>query len=242
MDPPAFTITAFGLTDQGLVRSRNEDALLVNEQASLFAVADGLGGLPEGALASRMAVDGLSAGFSRLSQNGQFDFGSLFLSVNQSVYTEGLVHNPELGIGTTLTAMTISDRDALFGHVGDSSAFLIRSHEIRKLTRDHTMEEEIRTQFPPGDTRPIPEVFSHTLTRCIGQKEDLEIDQFTTRLEAGDRLLICSDGAGKVVEEERLEAMVNESPTAEQACHAVVEEALDQGGPDNISVVAIYID
>jgi protein phosphatase len=241
-DTLTLRFNAHGQTDIGRMREHNEDALLALPKHAFFAVADGLGGLPEGAVASSLAVDCLKKWFDAPGRNGRIDLKTLFNLANTRVYDEGRVISTEVGIGTTLTAFKLSRGQIEVAHVGDSGLYLFRKGEpVQKLTTDHTMAEEMRARLRPGDNMYIPDYYTHTLTRCIGQAGELEVDLFTAPVQSGDRLLLYTDGVTKVFQEPELdkEAWLGDDP--EKFVQRIIDIANDRGGPDNCTALAVFL-
>lgn len=235
-DSIPFTVKSFGQTDPGLLRSRNEDSFLADDSAGIYAVADGLGGLPGGDIASDAATRVLSGEIS----SGNFDMEHAFLAINNGVQEAGVDISTDLGIGTTLTVMKLDGNKALIGHVGDTGVLLFRDDRCIKLTRDHTMAEEVKSRLKPGQKVTIPDHYSHTLTRCIGQVEELEVDLCPLDLIAGDRLLLFSDGVTKTHSLQELEVILRISNEPEEAVRRIVNTSNERGGPDNCTAIAIF--
>lgn len=234
---------SFGQTDRGLVREKNEDAFYLNDLHRVYAVADGLGGLPRGAEASAMAIDELA---SLLDHNHRAerhaDIPALFRRINDTVYQAGRLAGGEIGMGTTLTvAFLLPDRLAV-GHVGDTSLFRFRRDQWKKITADHTMEQEIRSRLKPGEEVFIPEYFSHTLTRCIGQGEEIETDVYQAILQPGDRYLLCSDGITKVLNPRELSQLIQQAESPKAFVQGLLSLANHRGGPDNSTAIALFFD
>lgn len=235
-------ILSFGLTHTGHVRSQNEDAFLVDDKLGVYAVADGLGGLPEGAYASRLAISLLhDLLLHATNEEARADLLAIFDRINQRVYAEGLRLDHDLGIGTTLTVAKICGTKLLIGHAGDCAVFLYRANTARQLTTDHTMEQEVRSRLKPGDNTFIPDYFAHTLTRCVGQKDRLVPDLVETPLAPGDRLLIVSDGITKTISDRELHLLALRHDSPEKLAHALIDQANEQGGPDNSTAIALYL-
>ncbi len=228
----------YGKTDVGLIRQQNEDALLVDEIGGFFAVADGLGGLPEGALASRLAIEELGKRLPKVELK-DVALQSMFKDINRKIWSAGRQIHAELGIGTTLTLCVVRGKQLTICHVGDCAVFLFRDKTSRQLTTDHTMEEEFLAQHP-GEYVFVPEHFAHTLTRCIGQPGEVECEVTHHTLEEGDRLLLCSDGITKVITEEELLFLALESNHPQNYVDSLIELANKRGGPDNITSIALF--
>lgn len=234
-------IDAFGQSDRGLVREKNEDALFIDSENKVFAVADGLGGLPRGDDASDLAVRMLEAYFQETpGENGSVDFNTLFQTINETVYREGRSGSGEIGMGTTLTTAKLSRNLMHIGHVGDTAIIRFRSNHWDQITTDHTMEQEIRERLQPGEDAFIPDYFSHTLTRCIGQAEVLAADVLQVEIEEGDRFLICSDGVTKVLKAEELHRLSQSCEDPKSFVEGIIMLANNRGGPDNITAIALF--
>jgi len=241
-DTPTHSFRAYGQTDVGLMREQNEDAFLTLPKQGFFAVADGLGGLPEGALASSLAIQCLQKWFEAPGRNGKLDMRALFNLANARVYDEGRVVSSEIGIGTTLTAFRLTRGQIEIAHVGDSGLYLFRPGEpARKLTTDHTMAEEMRARLAPGDNMYIPDYYNHTLTRCIGQAGEVETDLLAVPVKAGDRLLLYTDGVTKVFEEKEIDEVARAHESPEKLVAHLITVGNERGGPDNITAIAIYL-
>lgn len=234
-------LITYGKTDPGLVRARNEDALLVDDTHGVYAVADGLGGLPEGALASSLAIANLKLALAE--SNGEVpDFDRIFHEINHVVYMEGVKIGAQIGIGTTLTAVALRKSEGVIGHVGDCALFLLRDGVTEQLTLDHTMEEEIRATYGDGPTPDIPEHYAHTLTRCIGQPTGFKVDVVPLKVKPRDRIFLCSDGLTKVLTLREVHSLAQQAVKPADLVNAFINGANDRGGPDNITVVAIFVE
>jgi PPM family protein phosphatase len=228
----------FGATDKGLVRESNEDSFLINLEEQLFAVADGLGGLPSGELASKLAIETLKSSATK----ELLDFKTVFKEINQVVNKTGSSINPDFGIGTTLTAIQIQNNQLFGGHVGDSGLFLFTKNQWLKLTKDHTMAEDIKDSAGPfKDQLTIPEYYNHILTQCLGKNDNLQVQTFQHALTPNDRLLLYSDGVTKAFSPEELHVLAFESISAEELVTTIIETANSRGGLDNITAIAIFI-
>ncbi len=237
------SFSAFGLTDRGLTRSTNDDSFFLASEMGVFAVADGLGGLPDGALASRTAVEVLQGMMAEAVAGQPLDLGWLFYTANDRVRREGHRVRAEVGIGTTLTVAQLLPGGILrVGHVGDSGIFALSGDSFVQLTDDHTMSRELRARLHPDEHAYIPEYFEHTLTRCVGQNEPMMADVFDYRMVPRERLLFYTDGVTKVFGHGELQKLVASARTPEELVRGLIEVGNERGGPDNITAVAVFFD
>lgn len=224
------------------MRSANDDSFFLDLEAQVYAVADGLGGLPEGALASSLAVTELEHFVDKLPKGQWLDYGRLFSSANGIVQDRGAQINRDLGIGTTLSVAQIIGETMYIGHAGDSGVFVFTSDTWVQLTRDHTMAQEMLERLAPDEHAYIPEYFSHTLTRCVGQNAPLEVDTYEYKLCGKERILLYTDGVTKTMEMRELHQMVYRYDTPKDLVAAIIDLANKRGGPDNITAIAIFND
>lgn len=231
---PRATVGA-GLSHQGLVRERNEDAILTASSGILWAVADGMGGYGHGDLAAGIVIDEL-----RRLQDGP-DAAALLRQGFARANARVRARISEVGpMGATAVAMMIAGNAAHVTWAGDSRAYLLRQGRLRALTRDHSLVRELmdRGELDARQADAHPE--RHTVTRAIGGAATLEAEQVTVPLRPRDRLLLCSDGLTVCVAEAAISAGLGAAPTPEGACSDLVERALAAGAPDNVSVVAVF--
>lgn len=235
-------ITSFGSTDRGQIRHANEDALFIDDAHQLYAVADGLGGLPGGAETSQRIVELLGQTMGRVnSDEERVDLSELIIGINRIVAKEGLDAHPFTGSGSTLTIGQIVGDQLLIGHVGDSAAYLLRDDTLEKLTIDHTMEQELVDRQGESARDFMPPEYPHTLTRCVGQGEVLRVDQTRIGLELGDCVLLCTDGLNKVLDHEQIKDELEAATSPEEACRNLVRIANEHDGPDNVTLIVVHI-
>lgn len=235
-------INAFGLTDTGRVRDENQDAYFIDAAHNVFAVADGLGGLPGGADASRRIVELLHQSMGRInSEEERFDLAELIIGINKIISKESQVAHPITGSGSTLTLCQILEDQLFIGHVGDSATYLSRDGKFEKLTIDHTMAQELVDKHGESALEFMPKEYPHTLTRCIGQEGELRVDQTRIKLQSGDRIMLCTDGLNKVVPESEIADIVGAQLEPEQICTQLKDKANANQGPDNITVITLFL-
>lgn len=235
---------AYSLTDAGRNRGNNEDSFLYAEIegrggniAYLMAVADGTGGNRRGEIASRRVIETFEE-YINLDQveNAPAFLKEALTEANRSIYEMSYKTSNLQGMGSTCTAMLWTSGKAHIAHVGDSSAYLIRRGEVIKLTKDHTLDEEM----VEGGIIPIKRLGICTegdfLLRAIGMNSKVEVDLLSPiNTEPGDIFVLCSDGLTEFVREDEIRDIVNlYSP--DEACHILVDIANKRGGADNITV------
>jgi len=247
-------LAAHGVTDTGTVRPHNEDAILSEPSLGLFIVADGMGGVNAGEVASRMAVDAIHAFIERTAREPEspWPFGiddrisyqanrvrTAVKLANRTVHRAGEQQEQYTGMGTTVAVVLVNGRTASVCGVGDTRVYAAGNGAIVQLTVDHTWVETIRTQDPTID----PEVLArhpmrHVLTAVIGGQPDIDAVVSEHTLAEGERLVIVSDGVYRGVSDELLRRLT-ETGSVKEAAASIVSTALELDGRDNISAIVI---
>jgi protein phosphatase len=222
-------------TDVGRVREGNEDAYLVDDAMGMFAVADGMGGHRAGEVASATALEALRAAI-----NAGRPLRESIEDANEAVFTKSLTDTGLRGMGTTLTAGTlVTGGTVLVGHVGDSRAYLMHDGELRQVTVDHSLVEElVREGRLTADEAAVHPQRS-IITRALGVDASVEVDVYSVELVPGDRLLLCSDGLTGMVQPDAIAATLRREEDPTRAAAQLVDEANAAGGEDNITVVVV---
>lgn len=230
------------LSDIGCYRSENEDFHLCDDELGLYAVADGIGGLPGGAQASRRALSTFAAWLRTQRRVSLPHYADGLRLTNKAVFDLGHEISPRHGIGTTLTLAHIAHDVLHIVHVGDSSLFRLRADDIEMLTQEHNVENELKSRAARGE----PVDFSHenraALTRCVGQPPPLEGEMSTHPIEPGDRYLVCTDGITRCITPHEIARHLRRNDDPTEAAALLVELARERGGLDNATVVVIYAD
>lgn len=234
-------ITWAAHTDIGRVRKENQDRWLARPGDALFAVADGMGGMPGGAQAATTALDALVEEFVRSAPATPESWEALVQKVNERVWRRGIAISPAEGIGTTLTLLHFTREGARVVHVGDSACFLFRGGGLTQLTKDHTVEAESARRIARGEHVAPQPWAGHILTHCIGQAELKRVDAFNVPIESGDRLFLCTDGITKVLDAMAIAAALAAVSDPEEAARDLISLALKAGGPDNATGIAIFV-
>lgn len=235
-------LRSFAHTDIGRVRSENEDSYLCNDTLGLYAVADGIGGLPSGAQASQLSVTALQKIVAEHAVGTKLNYERILTEINDQVFQLGRVISPQFGIGSTLTFVHVTGVKLHFGHVGDSNAFRLRSKVLQQLTVDHTIETELKARAARGEPLGLLMENRNALTRCIGQPPPLEADLFAHTILPHDRYLLCSDGISRFIPPEEIVKFMQEAADPEAAVNALVDRANERGGLDNSTGVALFFD
>ncbi|PTX94252.1 PP2C family serine/threonine-protein phosphatase [Opitutus sp. ER46] len=236
------SIRAAALSDIGRVRRENEDRLVCDENALLFGVADGVGGLPGGGEAAELAIGEVQAAFAQLAPGAEPDLATIVRRANTAVGRLGVQLSPAMGIGTTLTVGCIRGAQMRLAHVGDSRCYLAHRGEFRRLTEDHSVENEARLRRARGEVVFYHEINRQALTRCVGQPTLLEIDLINHSLQAGDRFLFCTDGVTRMISDEELADFLQEFDAPDLVLRQIVSQAVTRGGPDNATGVVVFVD
>lgn len=241
-------ITACGMTDTGMKRSRNEDSYAVEPDYGLFIVADGMGGHTDGDTASSTAVR-KTAEFAKTALADSeitWPFGIDHTAPREiNIISTGIrlanksVFSESKGMGTTIVALLIKDETAYICHVGDSRAYRIRDNKIRQITEDHSLvaEELKRGAITKEQARNYP--LRHVITRAVGMTPDVRSDCNIENIMSGDIFLLCSDGLSGMLEDDEILDIILKNKSADEQCKKLIKEANEKGGNDNITAVVV---
>lgn len=235
-------------TDKGKVRDRNEDNNIVLDCAGymVFAVADGMGGMDFGDVASETAVECLKKELSDCESkdfsNGfsKEKFTGIFNIINNEIIKKCFKKKSVTGMGTTLSMCVITDEKVFTGHMGDSRIYLLRNGEMCQSTKDHSYVEELidsgritREQAKIHPNRNI-------ITRALGLDRDIVVDTDEFDIAKGDRILLCTDGLTNAVEDHEIAEFIMGTDEPETSVRQLIDKANERGGRDNITVQLIY--
>ena len=241
-----------GCTDTGMRRQINEDHIGFDQNLGIAVLADGMGGHQSGEIASHMAVefvmenlqelmDGESAGAITGSQLLEKVSNTISYS-NTKIFSAAAKLEQHKGMGTTVVAAIVQGKQLYVGHVGDSRLYLFRSRDLQRITRDHSLVQDLidRGFYTEEEARQAN--VGHIVTRALGTKEEVEVDTEQHDLEEGDIFLLCSDGLSDMVDDWKIEEMLREGKEELQTiAQALVDTANRNGGKDNISVILMQI-
>jgi serine/threonine protein phosphatase PrpC len=235
-------LSSFAHSDVGRARPENEDSYLCNDALGIYAVADGIGGLPSGGQASQLAVSTLQKIVSEHTPGQKLNYERIVVEINDQVFKLGRVLSPQFGIGSTLTFAHVTGVKLQFAHVGDSTALRLRSKALEQLTTDHTIETELRERAARGESLALLMENRNALTRCIGQPPPIEGDYFAHTILPHDRYLLCSDGITRFVPAEEIAKVMKESSSPEAVVTTLIDRANERGGLDNSTGVALFFE
>ena len=240
---------ADGVSDTGLRRAQNEDTLVLDHDEGLVIVADGMGGRPGGEYASSLAAqviqEHLSSPEGSVGEPG--DRMAEAVSLANSTVWEAAQADPERqGMGTTVTALALDGNSAswIIGHVGDSRGYVFRDGELRRITRDHTVVQDLMESGAISPSSIADHPLGHLINRAVGTEETVEVDTFEGDALEGDIFLLCSDGlAGLMTDTEIEAALQGLTPTGlKEKSAELVAIAHERGAPDNVTLGFLAIE
>ena len=230
-------------THPGRVRSGNEDGFFASREQAVFAVADGMGGHEHGEVASHLALDTITRYAAALSVAGPSDLANLLhdavQEANTAILSQAVEQDARLRMGTTLVLVTICGDRLYFAHIGDSRLYLLRGTVFTQLTRDHSLVQSMVDRGEISSEEAAIHPLRHQITRVVGGDDRVSPEIASQALEPGDLILLCTDGLSGAVEVEAIKAILREDTSTQAKADALVNAALDAGGPDNVTAVVI---
>ena len=234
---------AKGITHMGR-RENNEDFFLVDNELRLFIVADGMGGHNAGEVASSLAVravrDNIVGTFDR--DNPAEVIQRAVRKANAIVFSHASARDDLKGMGTTLTAVWVYEKEAYVAHIGDSRAYLARQGELRLMTSDHSLVQEMVKNGGISEKEARQHPQRNVLTRAVGTQEDVHVDINNIALQENDVLLLCTDGLTSTVSDRDILGVFSKLQSAEKSCYDLIGMASKRGAEDNITAVVVYVD
>lgn len=245
----------FYICDKGIKRSNNQDfshaeiLMTPRGKVGLFVVADGMGGHNKGEVASRLAAESFAASFHRSLEEEkyaeEYSFRRMmrraFDAANERVYSLSKSEEMYRGMGTTMVAALSDENKLVVANVGDSRLYFLRDGAIRQITVDNSYVQELVEEgiLRPEQAKTHPD--RSRITRAVGTEKILKIDFYETDLQAGDKVLLCSDGLSDMLDEKEIEKLLGDHEEPKDCCEKLVEEANRKGGRDNITVICLTI-
>jgi serine/threonine protein phosphatase PrpC len=234
------------LTDTGVLRRENQDSMLsqvypeaeVDDRVGLFVVSDGMGGHQNGDQASKMAVQVISERFGERGED--VSIMDALVDAVQTANTEIHTRLPESG--ATLVAVAVRNRVAHIVNIGDSRAYVVTEGQLYKLTHDHSMVQRLVDlgQLTPAEAE--HHQLNNVLYRALGQADTAAVDMLVYDLPAGSRLLLCSDGLWRMVDEATILDIVTGEANPQEACDKLITLANHRGGQDNVTAIVVTVE
>lgn len=234
-----------GKTDKGIVRSRNEDAFeygVLADGTAWAVVCDGMGGVHGGKIASSAAIEMVSKKIKKC-YNVAMSVSSLenlllsaITTANVDVFDRGVYDKDLSGMGTTIVAAIIKNKEACIAHVGDSRAYIIRNNTIEQVTKDHSLAQQMldngQITYDEFENHPRKNI----ITRAMGVGEEIDIEFDYVCVNENEALLLCSDGLSGPVGKDKL-LQIYQQTDFEELAEKYIDQANNNGGNDNITVV-----
>lgn len=240
-------LSIHGLTDEGLVREHNEDYISWDTGKGLVILADGMGGHNAGEVASELAVKSISAALEEVLSpevkdtcevNFEDAVKEAVVYANDEINQHAKEHPECHGMGTTVVMALFQDESVILGSVGDSRIYRFREGELKQVTTDHSLVQEMIDNGYMSEEEALNSTNRNLITRALGIADNVEVDVVRHETQADDIYLLCSDGlSDMVLDEDIFSVLVKARNDIERACQDLVELAKQNGGHDNVSVI-----
>jgi serine/threonine protein phosphatase PrpC len=228
------------LSDIGLVRKLNEDSVGLIEDAKkrYYVVADGMGGHNAGEVASRIAVQSTIDYINTKIEFQNLDdiLSTAIKFANEKIYHEAEVNSKMSGMGTTITACLIHNKKMVVANVGDSSCYIIKKDAIEKVTKDHSLVQQLVDAGTITEEEAVNHPNKNIITRALGTNNSVEVDLFKFDIEDTDKVVLCSDGLSNSVTKSEIYDITAKNDNKE-ASEKLIELSKLKGSNDNISVI-----
>lgn len=226
---------SLGISKTGLVRQRNEDRFYA--KGPLLIVADGMGGYTGGEYASTMVVDTIVDVIERADIITVDVLREAILEANRMVFEKSQSYKELEGMGTTAVVAYVKDDTLLWAHVGDSRLYIYDDTQLRRMTNDHSMVQELVNAGTITEAEVIHHPKRNMLTRAIGVYDTVEVDTGMVEVHEGERILLCSDGLSGYIEESRIEEILSEESSESRVLEDLVQLVYDAGARDNVTII-----
>ncbi|MGH3937851.1 MAG: PP2C family protein-serine/threonine phosphatase [Pseudonocardiaceae bacterium] len=236
-----------GLSDRGRVRESNEDRWSADTELGLFAVSDGMGGLPAGEMAAEIAIATLptlitthfGAAPDLTAPEAAQRLSTVLAELSADVRAGSQDDSRRTGMGATVVVALMDQGTALIAHLGDSRAYLWRENSLQRLTRDHSLAQGLLDSGVISEQEAAEHPARHQLAYYLGMEGEAISDVRHVTLHPADRLLLCSDGLTNMLDDARILQILNDHSDPDAACRALVGAANDAGGTDNITALVV---
>lgn len=226
---------SLGISKTGLVRQRNEDRFYA--QGPLLIVADGMGGYTGGEYASTMVVDTIVEVVDKATEISTEVLENAILKANRMVYEKSQSYKELEGMGTTAVVAYVQEDALYWAHVGDSRLYLYGQEGLHRMTKDHSMVQQLVEAGTITEDEVIHHPKRNMLTRAIGVYETVEVDTGVVEVHQNDRILLCSDGLSGYIKESKIEQVLSEENNESRALEDLVHLVYDAGARDNVTIV-----
>lgn len=226
-------------TDTGRQRNANEDSYFA--RAPVFAVADGMGGAQAGEVASSIAARAFEQEIDD-SQSAERALKEIVQKANAEIHELAEKDSSRAGMGTTLTTALVRGDEVSLAHVGDSRAYLFRDGKLKRLTKDHSLVEELRRQGRLTEKEAEEHPQRSVITRALGPEPRVKVDTMTNPARGGDVYLLCSDGLTTMIDEDRIRDILSDAKRLKTAVNKLVDAANEAGGRDNVTALAFRLE
>lgn len=243
-------------TDTGMVRSLNEDNILVDEEKQIFLLADGMGGHNAGEEASEIAVntmwnelknrtaDEIKETIEALEKADTPPLLGILeqavLKTNKEIWKQAQSNSNKSGMGTTLVASIIQEEFAFFAFVGDSRAYLISERMIQQISEDHSLVAQLVKSNAITAEEAKTHPYKNVIIRSLGSNTEIKPDLLCLAMQPDDIYLLCSDGLTNMVSDDKILEIILSNPL-KGACEKLIETANVNGGADNVSVILFKV-
>ena len=224
-----------GVSKTGLVRQRNEDRFYA--KGPLLIVADGMGGYTGGEYASTMVVDTIVDVIEKADIITVDVLREAILEANRMVFEKSQSYKELEGMGTTAVVAYVKEDTLLWAHVGDSRLYIYGDSQLRRMTNDHSMVQELVNAGTITEAEVIHHPKRNMLTRAIGVYDTVEVDTGMVEVHEGERILLCSDGLSGYIEESRIEEILSEESSESRVLEDLVQLVYDAGARDNVTII-----
>ncbi len=237
-------------TDPGRARDNNEDSVVYDEASLTVVLADGMGGYNAGEIASGMATAFIKSELSRwLTEAGsgirakevRRAMEICVDNANRSIFNSANSNASYAGMGTTLVVGVFRDARLVLGHIGDSRCYRLRSGDFQQITKDHSLLQE---QMDAGLITPEQAATSsikNLVTRALGVDESVLLEVNEHQVQVGDLYLMCSDGLSDMIDDDAINRIVTSELALDQKATQLIDQANENGGRDNISVLLVEV-
>lgn len=241
-------ITVAGQTDQGRVRTTNQDNYYLDPAGRFFILADGMGGYTGGEIASTLTIQTITQSLARSLEEVYNSIrpphawlNQAILYANTQLVADSKAHPQRSDMGTTVVLVLPIKNTLWYAHVGDSRLYRWRESQLQQLTRDHTLVADLVSQglLAAEEVRRHP--YRNMLSRCLGRSDFKEATTNHATLYPGDRLVLCSDGLTEEVTDQEISEILSTFPDNQDACQSLIEQANSRGGHDNITVLVLSV-